>query len=100
KPLIMARKPGKLPGNVVTVDYGLEYGKNTLAMQKNAIRRGDTVLVIDDVLATGGSAKAAATLVEKLGGQVAGIHCVLELEGLNGREKLLDYAVRSQLQYK
>lgn len=85
---IPARKRGKLPYKSVSVDYELEYGKATLEMHSDSIRKGDRVLVIDDLLATGGTAKAVGDLVEKLGGKVESYLFVVELPDLKGREKL------------
>lgn len=92
---VPVRKPGKLPCEVVSEDYTLEYGSNTLEIHKDAVNSGDRVLIIDDLIATGGSARAAANLVERLGGQVVGLGFVMELEGLNGRAQLQDYDVYS-----
>lgn len=97
---IPARKAGKLPCEVVSEDYTLEYGTNTLEMHKDAVTSGDNVLIIDDLIATGGSARAAANLVERLGGKVAGLGFVIELEGLNGRQQLKDYDVYSLIIYQ
>lgn len=93
------RKPGKLPYEQVMVDYSLEYGKNTLCMHKDAINPGDNVLIVDDLLATGGTTKAACRLVEKLGGNVVGIACVIELKDLEGRKEVADYDVFTQIVY-
>lgn len=94
---IPVRKPGKLPREVVSETYTLEYGTNELCMHKDSITPGQRVVVIDDLLATGGSALATCHLIEKLGGVVAGVACVIELEGLPGRETLKDYDVYSIL---
>ena len=93
KPLSPARKKGKLPWKTESVDYDLEYGKATLEMHIDAIKPGQKVLLVDDLLATGGTVKAAAELIEKLGGQVAGILVMIELKGLEGRKKLEGYRV-------
>jgi len=90
---VPARKVGKLPASKVRIDYELEYGKQGLEMHRDSISKGDRVLVVDDLLATGGTSKAAATLVEKLGGKVAGFSFVTEVRGLNGRRKLSGYKV-------
>lgn len=82
------RKKGKLPGPCVTAEYVKEYGKDLFQMQEDAIREGQNVLVVDDIIATGGSAKAAADLVAQLKGNVMGFLFILEIPGLNGREKL------------
>ncbi len=92
------RKGGKLPAEKVTVEYSLEYGTNRLELHRDAIEPGQRVLVVDDLLATGGSATAAASLVEQLGGEVAGLAFLIELEALQGREKLSRYNVFSVLQ--
>jgi adenine phosphoribosyltransferase len=96
---VPVRKPKKLPAAVEYVEYALEYGTDRLEIHKDAIQPGQRVLIIDDVLATGGTAAAVASLVEKLGGTVAGLGFVLELDFLHGREKLANHAVFSQLHY-
>ncbi len=93
------RKPGKLPADSISESYELEYGSNTLEIHVDAVENGQRVLVVDDLLATGGTAKASCNLVEKLGGQVVEVAFVIELNFLNGREKLKDYEVFSLLQY-
>ena len=93
------RKPGKLPRETEQVSYDLEYGKNTLCLHKDAIKPGQKVVIIDDLLATGGTMKAAANLVEKLGGEVVGLFFVIELEDLKGREFLKGYNVQSLIRY-
>ncbi len=97
KPLVLVRKKGKLPRETVSVDYDLEYGKSTLEIHTDAVRPGQKCLLVDDLLATGGTLKAAAELVEKLGGEVAAIECMIELGGLNGRAKLAGYRVESAI---
>jgi len=92
---ILARKPGKLPREVASVEYALEYGINALEVHSDAITDGARVLVHDDLLATGGTAGALCRLVEQAGGVVAGCAFVIELAFLNGREQLKDYDVRS-----
>ncbi len=96
---IPIRKPGKLPSETEAVTYDLEYGTDTLEIHKGAFPQGSRVIVADDLLATGGTAQAAAQLVEKAGGVVAGFTFVVELEFLNGREKLDGYEVFSLIQY-
>jgi adenine phosphoribosyltransferase len=96
---VPARKPGKLPWHTVAVKYALEYGFDQLEVHADAIRPGQRVLVHDDVLATGGTAKATAELVEQLGGVVVGLPFIIELAFLNGREKLGGYDVFSLLEY-
>ena len=98
-PLIMARKPGKLPAETEKETYSLEYGTDSIEIHKDAIAPGDVVLLHDDLLATGGTAKAACNLIEKLGGKVAQISFLIELSFLNGREKLANYDVRSIINY-
>ncbi|MEF9919300.1 MAG: adenine phosphoribosyltransferase [Eubacterium sp.] len=97
--LVPVRKPGKLPGEVVSEKYSLEYGTNIVEIQKTAIKPGDRVVIIDDLLATGGTMKAAINLVEKLGGEVSGALFLIELTDLNGRELLKDYFISSLVQY-
>ena len=95
KGFIAIRKEGKLPGETLRVSYTIEYGSATMEIQKDAVKPGDRVLIVDDLLATGGTAKAAAELIEKLGGVVVGFAFVIELLDLNGREKLKGYPVTS-----
>jgi len=96
---ILARKPGKLPAETEAVSYDLEYGSDSIEVHKDAIQPGTKVLVVDDLIATGGTAKAACDLVESLGGHVAGVVFLIELSGLNGRELLGDWPVYSVLRY-
>jgi len=96
---VPARKPGKLPFHCVREDYTLEYGTNSLEVHEDGIRPGEKVLVVDDLLATGGTALAAARLVEKLGGEVAAIEFLVELSFLHGRDKLSPYKVNSLITY-
>ncbi len=96
---IPVRKPGKLPAETVDVTYDLEYGQDSLHMHKDAVEPGELVLIVDDLLATGGTAAATCELVEKLGGVVAGLVFIVELTFLNGRDKLPDRDVFSLLQY-
>jgi len=96
---VPVRKPGKLPADVIKTEYQLEYGSNVLEMHRDAIEPGQRVLIVDDVLATGGSAAATARLVEQLGGVVMGIAVVIELGFLHGREKLTQYELHSLLTY-
>ncbi|WDE96862.1 adenine phosphoribosyltransferase [Lentisphaera profundi] len=97
--MVMARKPGKLPGEVVSQSYDLEYGSATLEIQKDAFEAGDRILVIDDVLATGGTARAASDLVEKMGAHTAGYLFFVELEFLNGRQVLNADSVNSLVKF-
>ncbi|MDG6909166.1 MAG: adenine phosphoribosyltransferase [Nitrososphaerota archaeon] len=96
---VPARKVGKLPAKKVSVNYALEYGRQGLEMHADSIAKGDRVLVVDDLLATGGTSKAAAALVEKLGGKVVGLTFVTELSSLKGREKLSGYEVYTLSSY-
>jgi adenine phosphoribosyltransferase len=96
---VLARKPGKLPREVSSVEYELEYGLDALEMHSDAVQGGNRVLVHDDLLATGGTAGALCSLVEQAGGVVAGCAFVIELAFLNGRERLADYDVRSLVVY-
>ena len=96
---VPVRKPKKLPGEIARVTYDLEYGSDTLEVHKDAITPGSRVLIVDDLLATGGTARATTQLVESLGGTVAGVAFVVELTFLGGRDKLNGYEVFSLLQY-
>jgi adenine phosphoribosyltransferase len=96
---VPVRKPKKLPHTVCSIEYELEYGKDQLEIHADAVEPGQNVLIIDDVLATGGTASAVARLVEQVGGTVAGLGFVIELTFLNGRRKLEGYDVFSLLQY-
>lgn len=99
KGFVPVRKPKKLPWETESMQYALEYGFDTLEIHKDAIAPGQRVLIVDDVLATGGTAEAVAKLVEKLGGKVAGFAFVIELDFLNGREKLNGYTIQSLVHY-
>jgi adenine phosphoribosyltransferase len=96
---VPARKPGKLPWRTISAKYALEYGFDALELHADAIKPGTKVLIHDDLLATGGTARAKIDLVEQLGGTVVGLAFVIELEFLNGREKLEGYDVFSLIQY-
>ncbi len=96
---VPVRKPGKLPRETIECEYALEYGTNTLAMHKDAIKPGQRVYIVDDLLATGGTIKACCKLIEQLGGVVAGIGFLIELNDLKGRELLSEYNVYSVLKY-
>ncbi len=96
---IPVRKPKKLPAEKVSISYDLEYGQDTLEMHKDAVGEGQRVLIVDDLLATGGTAKAVVDLVESVGGIVAGMLFVIELDFLNGRQKFEGYDVRSLIHY-
>ncbi len=93
------RKPGKLPAESIKEEYELEYGTDALEIHKDAIKDGQNVLIVDDLLATGGTALAAVRLIERLGGNVSGLCFLTELSFLNGRDKLKGYDVFSLIQY-
>src|SRR5258705_11407407 len=97
---VPVRKPRKLPAECASISYDLEYGQDTLEIHKDAVGAGHNVLIADDLLATGGTARAVADLVEDLGGKVEGLVFVVELEFLAGREKLAGYDVRSLIKYQ
>lgn len=93
------RKPGKLPSKTVRATYDLEYGSDSLEMHDDAVRQGQRVLIVDDLLATGGTARATTDLVRKLGGDVRGLAFLIELVALNGRQKLAHETIHSVLKY-
>ena len=97
---VPVRKPKKLPAECVSISYDLEYGQDTLQMHRDAVGDGHRVIIADDLLATGGTARAVVDLVEQLGGTVVGLVFVVELEFLPGREKLAGYDVRSLIKYQ
>lgn len=99
KGFVPVRKPGKLPAATERVEYALEYGTDALEIHRDAVTKGTRVLIVDDLLATGGTAAAACQLVEKLGGDVAALAFVVELDFLEGRKKLPGRTVRSLLRY-
>ncbi len=99
KGMVMIRKAGKLPGRTVKASYTIEYGRDTIEMQKDILKKGERVLICDDLLATGGTAKASAKLVEKIGGRVAGFAFIIELTELNGIRHLSEYNCRSLAKY-
>ena len=96
---VPVRKAGKLPYQVEAEEYALEYGTATLELHADAVAPGERVLIVDDVLATGGTAKATANLIERLGGKVVGIACLIELSFLDGRKAISDYDFFTLLQY-
>ena len=96
---VPVRKPGKLPADSFEVKYSLEYGSNSLAIHRDAIGMGERVLIVDDLLATGGTAAATISLVRQLGGEIAGLDFLVELQGLKGREKLAGYPIHSTILY-
>lgn len=97
---VPVRKPGKLPAETISEEYLLEYGKDSVEIHLDAIRRTDRVLIVDDLLATGGTASATCRLVERLGGKIVGLSFLIELTDLKGREKLKEYEVQSLIRYK
>lgn len=99
KPFVLIRKKGKLPCETVSVDYDLEYGQATIEMHKDSIKPGQKVLMVDDLIATGGTTEAMIKLVESLGGEVVGVVVLMELAGLKGREKLAGYRLDSAIVY-
>lgn len=96
---VPVRKPGKLPADCYEVKYSLEYGNNSLAVHRDAIEIGEHVLIVDDLLATGGTAEATVNLVRQLGGTIVGLDFLVELKSLNGRGKLVGYDVHSTITY-
>lgn len=99
KPFVLVRKKGKLPRETIEMEYDLEYGSATIEMHKDAIKPGQKVVLVDDLIATGGTIEAAAKLVEKLGGEVVKIIFLMELAGLEGRKRLEKYDVGSVVCY-
>lgn len=99
KPFIPVRKEGKLPGETISMDYELEYGEATIEIHKDAIKPGQKVVLVDDLIATGGTIEAITKLVNSLGGEIVKIVFLMELEGLNGRDKLDGYDVEAVIKY-
>lgn len=99
KPIALVRKKGKLPCETISQEYELEYGTAEVEMHLDSIKKGDKVVVLDDLLATGGTLGACCKLIERLGGEIADVLVLMELEGLNGRAKLEGYRVDSVLKY-
>ncbi|OYD17213.1 adenine phosphoribosyltransferase [candidate division WOR-3 bacterium JGI_Cruoil_03_44_89] len=97
--VVPVRKPGKLPYKTLSEDYELEYGKNTFEIHRDAVKKGERVLVFDDLLATGGTASAICGLVERLGGEIMGVAFLIELESLGGRKKLKGYDIHTLIKY-
>ncbi len=93
------RKKGKLPYKTESVTYDLEYGKDTLEVHVDAVEKGSNILMVDDLLATGGTMAAACKLIEKIGGKVAGIAFLVELKDLNGREKIKNYDISAEIEF-
>ncbi len=100
KPFVLIRKKGKLPCETVEISYDLEYGQATIEMHKDSIKPGQKVLIVDDLIATGGTTEAMIKLVERLGGEVVGVVVLIELAGLKGREKIKDYRLDSAICYE
>jgi adenine phosphoribosyltransferase len=96
---IPVRKPGKLPGKTITLTYDLEYGTDRLEMHADAVRPGQNILMVDDLLATGGTMQACCKMVEQLGGRIVGVAFLVELRFLHGRDKLAPYDVRSLIAF-
>lgn len=96
---IPVRKPGKLPGEILSVNYGLEYGEDELQIHKDAIKPGQRIAIVDDLLATGGTVEGVAKLIEQAGGEVVSLDFVIELTELNGKDKLKGYDVLSLVKY-
>lgn len=99
KPFALIRKAGKLPRETVSVSYELEYGSATIEMHKDSIKPGQKVLIVDDLIATGGTTEAMIKMIEGLGGEVAGVVVLMELAGLKGRERLANYRLESAICY-
>lgn len=100
KAFVPIRKKGKLPCETISMDYDLEYGKATIEIHKDAIKPGQKVVIVDDLIATGGTIEAITKLIEMLGGEVIKIIFLMELKGLNGRSKLAGYDVEAVIQYE
>ena len=100
KPFVLIRKPGKLPRETYSMEYALEYGTGTLEIHKEDVKAGQRVLLVDDLLATGGTMEAMIKLVEQCGGTVAGVLVLMELEGLEGRKKIAGYRLDSAIKYE
>lgn len=99
KPFVLIRKKGKLPCETVEIAYDLEYGQAVIEMHKDSIKPGQRVLIVDDLIATGGTTEAMVKLIESLGGEVVGIVVLMELAGLNGRDRLKGYRLESAICY-
>lgn len=100
KPFVLVRKKGKLPCETIEQEYELEYGKATIEMHKDAVKKGQKVVLVDDLIATGGTLAASVKLIEQLGGDVVKIICLMELAGLKGRDKLNGYDVEAVITYE
>ena len=100
KPFVLIRKKGKLPGETISREYDLEYGKATIEIHKDAVKQGQKVLLVDDLIATGGTTEAMIKLVEDLGGEVVGVLVLMELAGLEGRKKIAGYRLDAAITYE
>lgn len=100
KPFVLIRKKGKLPCETVSMDYDLEYGTATIEMHKDSVKPGQKVLIVDDLIATGGTTEAMIKLIESLGGVVVGVVVLIELAGLKGRDKVNGYRLESAITYE
>jgi len=100
KPFVLIRKAGKLPRETVSVSYDLEYGRAVIEMHRDSIKPGQKVLIVDDLIATGGTTEAMVKLIEELGGEVVGIVVLIELAGLKGRERMAGYRLESAIRYE
>ena len=100
KGFVMVRKKGKLPCETIEAEYDLEYGKAVVEMHKDSIKPGQKVVIVDDLIATGGTIEAIIGMIESLGGEVVKVIFLMELEGLNGRERLKDYDIDSVIKYE
>jgi adenine phosphoribosyltransferase len=96
---VPVRKPGKLPADIFEVKYNLEYGSNSLAIHRDAVEKGEQVLIVDDLLATGGTAAATVHLIRQLGGEIAALDFLVELKSLRGRDQLAGYHIHSSIIY-
>nr|WP_318683807.1 adenine phosphoribosyltransferase [uncultured Acetatifactor sp.] len=99
KPFVLIRKKGKLPRETVSISYDLEYGQSVIEMHRDSVKPGQKVLIVDDLIATGGTTEAMIHLIESLGGKVVGIVVLMELAGLKGRERIKDYRLESAICY-
>jgi len=99
KGMIMIRKAGKLPGKTIKLSYKIEYGKDTIEIQKDVIKKGQKILICDDLLSTGGTAKASAKLIEKVGGKITGFAFIIELTELEGMKGIRKYKSKSLVKY-
>jgi adenine phosphoribosyltransferase len=97
--MVMIRKEGKLPGKTIKLSYKIEYGQDTIEIQKDLIKKGEKVLICDDLLATGGTARASAKLIEKVGGKITGFAFIIELTELNGMKGISQYNCKSLVKY-